>query len=297
MSLRIITLIVCLFLTLCSCTSDEDTGSASDLAAYFPQQFPELPFQRAPELAVFRGQELGDYIADDDLFHEYNFTDMATSNYRDNEVEIALDLYRFAKPADAWGFYLTTVPEKPYHIPLGAGGHTNNFDLYFAKGRLVARLTVYQDIRKYRMGMRYLAIALDKILPGDTSLPGEFDLFPSAGRLRDGLNYHGQDFLEIDFLDNVFSIGYKLGEEQRTLFLTDDHSGSKFADFISLTADWPNMVSGTDLPFDNGQVVIVDSGEFGWIMAGLLDGRLIGIVNYDRSLDSVMAAWLESLSA
>ena len=80
------------------------------------------------------------------------------------------------------------------------------------------------------------------------------------------------------------------------MFMTDDHSGAKFADFQALSADWPKMPLAMNLQFDNGQVIIVDSGEYGWIMAGLKNGRLLGVVNYEHRLDKTVANWLEVLA-
>ena len=195
MTLRIILPLLLMSMLLCSCGADKTENKTSDLTAYFPQSFPEMPFERAPELATFRGDEIEDYLADPQPILDFNFSDMATSNYRDNEVEIAIDLYRFATAADAWGYFMTTLPEKPYRVPLGLDAHTTNYNLHFVKGRFVAKLVVYQDERKFRMGMRYAAIALEKLLPGDTAIPPEFDLFPSEARIEEEIAFHGQDFL------------------------------------------------------------------------------------------------------
>jgi hypothetical protein len=72
---------------------------------------------------VFVGDSLWEYInGGAELYHTYEFVDVATAYYLQDSTEIVVDIYRFATPDDAYGMYTQLRPGGPGTMNYGIEG-------------------------------------------------------------------------------------------------------------------------------------------------------------------------------
>lgn len=280
-----------------SCTPTERDLKEPPISDLLPKTFENLVLERSGPVSVYKGESLSEHInGAAGLFHQFDFVDMATAVYTEFRVKVNAEIYRFATPSDAFGYFSTIRPANPYRIPIGVDAFTSNFDLHFLKGPYYIKLVIFTDEKPHRRGMRLLAVKLNEIVPGDTTLPPEFDLFPKQSRVEREAYYYTDNFLELEFMSEVYSQNYDKGGNNRpTLFLTDDPTGDKYRQLRQLFSGSDHQTLSQPLPFDTGRVICFDSGEYGWILAGLIKGKLVGLVGYEKKLEPFIDEWLSAL--
>lgn len=291
----VVAIMIGLFLV--SCTATDRAPGQPPITDLLPKTFENLALERSGPVELFRGESLSEHInGAAGLFHQFDFVEMATAVYVEFRVEVNAEIYRFATPSDAFGYFSTIRPANPYRVPIGVDAFTSNLDLHFLKGPYYIKLVVYTDEKPHRYGMRLLAVKLNEIVPGDTTLPPEFDLFPDRDRVEREAYYYTDNFLELEFMSEVYSQNYNKGRGNFiTLFLSDDLTGEKYEKLLQLSSDWDQKTLSQQLPFDSGRVICFDSGEYGWILAGLIKGRLVGLVGYEKKLEPFIDEWLSAL--
>jgi hypothetical protein len=81
------------------------------------------------------------------------------------------------------------------------------------------------------------------------------------------------------------------------LFLSRDSIGEKYLRWTEGDEHLKdNSYNSRDFPFDDGRSFAVNDDYRGRIIAGLKNGRLVGILDYKESHRAFFAQWLESIN-
>jgi hypothetical protein len=107
---------------------------------------------------------------------------------------------------------------------------------------------------------------------------------------------YADSYLGHSFLTEVFERKYAFGSDTLTLFYTDDASGKTYLLWAEEAGDRAEDIDLSDLPFDYGKSFVVKHDFYGNILAGLKEGKLLGVINYGRRYTNFVADWLEELS-
>ncbi len=99
--------------------------SSPDLSCsnYLPDGIVEAGIERSSEVRTYEGESLFEYInGGAEIYHAYNFIEVATSTYGINGTEMVVDIYRFENPDNAYGLFASFRPDNPAFVQLGAEG-------------------------------------------------------------------------------------------------------------------------------------------------------------------------------
>jgi len=290
--LPIITLIV-----LISCGGDENKGT-SDVQQYLPATVEKAKLTRSAEISVYDGKSLWEYIdGDAEIYILYGFRQVAATYYKNENTEIAVDLYRFKDSRHAYGLYSQLRPESDVTIlDIGIEGFSTPGMINLVKGEYLMRLFGYDESMETSILMVNLAEILAQNIPGNASKPEEFALFPDSAKVVNTDDFYAQQFLGQKFLSEVYSCNYLFAGDTVTLFLAEDTSGGKFlkwqeyADKIRSKSPAPK-----EFPFDQGFAFVFSDNYYGDILVGLKNSRLIGMADYSPAHKDFLMAWIKNL--
>jgi hypothetical protein len=264
---------------------------------FLPNEFTDAAAQRLSEIRTFYGDSLWQYInGGAELYHRYNFVEVATTDYKTEVTEITVDIYRFDNAVNAYGLYSMIRPENARLVSLGVEGFVSLGSLQFVKGEYLVNLIGYDESDATNHALAQAAEELDKLIPGTTDRPDAFDLFPEDKALRATDRYLAEYFLGIGFLTHVYSRRYLLDTDTVTLFLSEDMPNAKLLEWSKHAAE-NGMIElvTSDLPFDDDKAFSTYDAYYGNIIAGLRKGKLVGMVGYSERHRKYLVEWLESL--
>ncbi|UCC78680.1 MAG: hypothetical protein JSW64_10400 [Candidatus Zixiibacteriota bacterium] len=278
-----------------SCGGGSDkSGSADGPAAYFPEEIKEIHLLLSSKIRTFKGESLYEYInGGAEIYHLYNFVDVATASYKTGDIEIVLDIYRFENPDYAYGLYSSIKPLGPGNMELGVEGFSTENSIDFVKGKYIVRIVGFEqsDITKNALGE--LAIYLNEHLPGTTEMPPTFAIFPVENRIPGSEKIMAESFLGQIFLDDAYAVDYEIEGDEITLFVSEDSTGEKYLTWLEQVETEEFDPDG--LAYDDQNSFLYNNEYYGYIVAGLVEGRLAGLIGYKESHREFLSRWLESL--
>ncbi len=203
--------LILLLALLMACGEDKDEHKI-DVNALLPANLPTIGLERTSEIRIFDDKGLWEYInGGAELYLMYNFVEVATADYKHNDIEIVVDLYRFASEDDAFGLYSMFRTPDVRIIRLGVEGFTAPASLNYAKGKFLVRLVGYDESAAGSLALVNLAEEIGKLLPGTTDIPAMFGFFPSENQIPSTEKYYIESCLGPKSLQQVVYPGYFYG--------------------------------------------------------------------------------------
>lgn len=281
-----------------SCGSSNVPSAADIIEKCLPPEFSELGLVRDGEITRFAGDSLFYYIdGAAEMYHKYDFVEVHVARYEKDSAGIVADIYRFASGDLAFGMYSTLRPEYPDTVDLGAEGFTFGPVLIFTRGPYMVNIQTYDEAVISPSDIEALADAVNENLPGAVTKPATFGLFPDAGRKSRSEKIIAEAFLGHGFLRLVYTVDYDFDGGAVTFFITDDDSGEKLRRWSEVSANKTGLTGlPSGLPYDNGMAAVLEDRYYGSIVAGVVDGRLAGIVGYTPAYEDALRQWLENLA-
>ncbi|MEE8576578.1 MAG: DUF6599 family protein [candidate division Zixibacteria bacterium] len=288
-----IMLAVCL---LHGCSTDTKSPEAIGSARFLPEQFADGSIVRSSEVRLFVGDSLWEYInGGAEVYHMYQFVDVATAYYKKDETEIVADIYRFEDADRAFGLYATLRPDEPQIVQLGVEGFTSTGSMSFVRGEYMIKLTGYDETEMTQAMIELMSGAMVNLIPGTTELPAMFALLPEGDVQVHSERLFAQSFMGRQYLSNVYSANYVQGDDSVSMFIMADENSASFDLWLADLAQGSSEIAPlVDFAFDNGKSFITE-GYYGRYLAGCKGGYTIGIVNYNDQLSDLLRQWLEAL--
>jgi hypothetical protein len=227
----------------------------------------------------------------------FNLVGMATTEYEVSGVMVSAEVAQFASPEDAYGFYADLRP-----VGVGVGGlGTESFTLgrvrYFTRGEFVVTLSIDQEDSMHIAAQSLLGQEINGHIPDPPTPPPFFMLFPFADKIALSNKYYSCAFLGVVGLGRIYTTDYLTGGDTATLFLTVDKSGDKFLKLREYAASIGDVSSvPAQFVFDNGYSISFKHPSEGMIVAGLVQGKLVGVIGYDSTKnDRLASTWVQGL--
>ncbi|MEW5925609.1 MAG: DUF6599 family protein [Candidatus Zixiibacteriota bacterium] len=268
-----------------------------NLEQFLPKQLTDGGFIRSSDVRTFAGTSLWEYIdGQAELYYLYNFINVATTNYKRDEMEFEVDIYCFASSDDSYGLYSMLRNPEDDLLGIGAEGFLSPGRLVFTRGDYLVKLTGFDESDESMTAIVELGRTFEKMLSGKTDKPAAFGLFPAEDVVPKTDRYYADSFLGQKFLANVYSRRYVKEVDSLTLFVTADEMGDKFAKWSEL-ADriGRKEAAPIELPFDQGFSFIYEDPFYGQVIVGLKNQKLVGIVNFSAKMTDYLTLWLETL--
>ncbi|MCP4583045.1 MAG: hypothetical protein GY839_15660 [candidate division Zixibacteria bacterium] len=280
-----------------ACGDSKKATVKVDPADYLIQKFDQNGIERVSEVRRFIGETLYEYInGGAEIYHLYDFIEVVTADYKVGETEIVADIYSFENPDLAYGMFSTLRPLTPAPIGLGVEGFSFGSSLDFVKGNYIIRIIGYDETSETASAIEKLSNQLNSLVPGRTSKPERFAVFPQKDRIDFTEKIHAQSFLGQKALTDIYSMNFQIESDTITLFLSDDKGGGKFKQwFEAIEYDEASMKAAKSLPFDQPKALMIEDSYYGTIVAGLKNDNLIGIIGYKDQHKDFLLEWVNSL--
>ena len=287
---------VLLIMIVGGCGGEKETP-AEGLQNYLPAQLGEAGFIRVSEVRTFAGSALWEYInGQAELYHQYNFVDVATTNYKAGDIEFETDIYRFSTPDDSYGLYSMFRNPEDDIIDMGVEGFVSPGRIMFTKGVYLVKVTGFDESEDSNRLMVELAEVFDNSLSGKETKPAAFDRFPADEIVAATDKYYAQSFMGQKFLNRVYAKGYVTVNDTITLFMTVDSLGDKYAQWQTLADNTGRKEDApAEMSFDENYYFIYNDPFHGKIIVGLKSKMLVGLVNFSERSKYYLIAWLETL--
>ena len=287
-------LVVILITAVLNCGQKEDINAARN---FMPAAIAEYNIERASDIKVFRGDSLWEYInGGAELYHDYNFVEVATADYKAGEIEFVLDIYRFDTSLNAYGLYTNFRPPAPDIIKLGVEGYKAPASLNFVKGVYLIRLTGYDETEPTDNALAATAREIDSILPGTTDYPEMFRKFYFVDKIKYTDKYLTKAFLGRKYLTEFYTQDYLIDGDTVTMFLSEDTGEVK----CNL---WTEELKSDTSFFEVPRGIITIHGRlFGYrdpyynvIMSIYDSGLLFGILDAKMEYKDILAQWVMAM--
>ena len=96
------------------------------------------------------------------------------------------------------------------------------------------------------------------------------------------------------FLSDFYSMKYKIEGDEITLFVSEDPNGEKYDKWLGEVE--PVEFDPGRLPYDKNKSFLYDDDFHGHVLAGLIQGKLAGIVGYKENHREFLSRWLKTLT-
>jgi len=288
--------IMLLLLQLLACGGGEKKTDV-DINSFLPERIADIGLERISAIRTFNDKQLWEYInGGAELYLSYNFIEVATADYKHEDIEIVVDLYRFDSDVDAFGLYSMFRSPDVQPIQLGVEGFTAPATLNFVKGKFLVRLVGYDESAESSLALVNLAEEINKLIPGTMAPPAMFELFPKENRVPLTDKYYIESYLGQKAMSEVYSRNYFCSGDSISLFISTDSAGAKHMEWNNIAEKTGRQeISPEGLPYDEGYTLIINDGYYGKIIIGLRNQKLAGIVNYSDKQIELLTNWLNSL--
>lgn len=264
---------------------------------FLPEKIAEFNSERISDIRVYRSDSLWDYInGGAELYHDYNFIEVATADYKAGAVEIVVDIYRFDSSLNAYGLYTNYRPPTPDTIRLGVEGYKAPGSVNFVKGTYLVRLTGYDESASTSAALTATARAIEKMIPGTTEYPELFRRFYFVDKIKYTDQYLAGSFLGRKFLTAFYTQDFLIENDTATFFLSEDATGEKFDRWME---DLKNDTTFFQLPPGiltvNGRFFVYKDSFYNVILVFYDSGFILGGFDMQMEYMNVMAQWIMSL--
>jgi len=227
----------------------------------------------------------------------YNLVGLASAGYEVQNVPVQVEIAQFAAPEDAYGFYASLRPDGIGTAGLGTESFSLDTSLYFTKGEFVVALSARSENDTLFAARSLLGHEIDSRIPGNATAPQFFILFPFKDKIVPSAKYYPGGFLNVDGLDEVYTISYFTGGDTAVFFLTVDDSGEKFLRLRDYAESVGKVSSAPEtFAFVEGYSISFKHPSHGTIVAGLVRSKLVGIIGYDATKNDRLATmWVQGL--
>jgi hypothetical protein len=292
-----IAIILIAVLLISGCGGERESTGNSGSADLLPDKIGATGFERSSEVETYVGESLFEYIdGGAEIYHQYGFVDVVTAHYTHDQTEIVVDIYRFENADNAYGLFSSLRPLEPTVVDYGIEGFASGTTVDFVKGRYLVRLVGYDDSPETSAALLSMAKEFDGLVPGKITLPQMFALFPADGRMKSTLKMQAESFLGQKALSDVYTIDYSVDGETVTLFLTNDATGEKYAQWSEQAVRRKTTALALrSFPYDESKVFMAEDPYYGQIIVGIKGENLCGIVGYDESRKDLLVSWLNSM--
>lgn len=272
--------------------------SEFDAVRHLPQEVVSYEVTPQGEPRVVRSEQMESWLADSlaSELKPLNLLGLVQADYTVKSVPVGLRILQFQEPEAAYGYFSRRRPPNARQGSAGVESYFDSTKLRIYSGDYVFTLEVDSATDKSLQAASLLGQEIQVMLP-QKGLPPFFMFFPSRGRLSGTNVYYGENYLGVAGLNEVYTTTYALTGDTAVFFLTEDLSGQKFLILQTYAAAKDSVRQAPEIiPYDAGHAFVFDHPERGPIVAGLVRGKLVGVVGFrGESFLTLATLWVKGL--
>ncbi|MEE9443784.1 MAG: DUF6599 family protein [candidate division Zixibacteria bacterium] len=286
-----------IIVSLIACGEKENLPGAISTTNLLPDKLTEIEITRAGESSLFVGDSLYEYInGGAEIYHQYDFVEVATATYTYKQIEIIADIYRFTESNGAYGLYSVLRPEEEEYLSLGVEGFGSESSRDFVKGEYMIRVIGYDASDDTKTAVNALAGYFAKTIPGTIEKPSMYSNLPTDMIVPGTDKYIIESFMGHTFLTRVYTQNYDLNGNILQIFISTNPE-DKFA-------KWRGAIeaSGTEFSVDDtinippDRSFVFEDGFYGNIVVGIMGDYLVGAIDYKPEQTEFINSWLTALN-
>ncbi len=150
-------------------------------------------------------------------FHQYDFENLISAQYKAGEVEITIDIYNMGTLLNAFGIYsIERSPDLDF-IPIGTQGTINPYGLNFLHGPYYVKLAAFGPDNKLRLILVRFARSVSGKIGEVNPFPHVLQSLPKDSKVENSEQYLKVNPLGYSFLNPVVTATYRWGDEESVL--------------------------------------------------------------------------------
>jgi len=271
-------IMILLFIIPCSANLTE-VGRASNQDKEKRIPFPEIKgWKILEEYPVYFPNNLWDYInGAADAYLSYEFEKLFIAEYiKGKNQSIKVEIYQHKSPVFAYGIYSQERSADYHFIPIGVQGYSEESLMHFIQDKYYIKINSISGKTKNDKDIRIIAKEVSNTLGGEKELPEAVSWFPEDNKIQYSDKFIAQSFLGHEFLNEVFTAEYSVGNNKFSLFIIHREEPTECKKIIS---DYYRFLKKQEEP-DEGYQLINDPYN-GKIMMIWEDNFICGIFNLD----------------
>ncbi len=235
--------------------------------------FPEIKgWKLVQEYPVYYPENLWDYInGAADAYLSYLFVDLHIAEYVNPEgTIIKAEVYHHKAPEYAFGIYsIERVPEYDFQ-EYGTQGYAEESLVHFITRDYYVKVTTNASGEVIRKNLPVIAMRVAESLGDPGPMPKPLQLFPEKGKVINSEKFIADNFLGHQFMERVFTVDYRVGEEDFVLFFMEKDSPEACAtmleDYYAFTKQTVELKEGPHTITDryNGTLYVIWDGNCIW---------------------------------
>ena len=229
-----------------------------------------------------------DYIdGEAELYFPYGFKAVVTATYLHNgdpQDSVTADIYAMGSLLDAFGIYSNYRFPGADHVPFGAEGHCDGYQLMFYQDRYFVRIAASGDPDQNAPVLEACAQAIAQALPGDGTTPWELTLLQPDGLVPGTRKYIADSLLGYAFFPKGLIAKIQLGENTVRAFLVFEASPEaaakaldKYAAYLKEAGSSPTMI-----PTAAGDALAAKDPLYKGVVALQSEPYLLGVIGVDN---------------
>jgi hypothetical protein len=245
--------------------------------------FPEVSgWTQAGDVLTYDADNLWEYInGAAELFVSYGVISCQTADLSSGDLTVTLDLYDMGTPLNAYGVFEREASGEAIDVAGAVAAVVSPpYQALLLKGSTYAKVNVFEGELSMEDG-RALLEGLADALPGGSSIPSEFGLLPTTGKIAGTESYQAEDFLGLtELTDCVFAEYEGEGDEpwEGFVVLPDAADGV----WNALFSEWSSVERG-------GSMVLFREVPYrGFVGVARTDSGLFGVSGAE-SQDALLA--------
>jgi len=209
----------------------------------------------------------------------FDFEKLIFGTYRlaaDPASAVDCFIYNMRDPLKAYGIYQSERSGHPDPIEVGKEGYATRSSLFFIKGKAYVQLIASEDSKATPEQLLALAKAIAASIADEGGGNWAESVFPKKNQVAGSFAYQPRNALSLDFLNDVFTADYEIGDARLTLFIHQAADEAAAKKIFDLYADYvPKQGKIVErLKTDTGETLTADfGGEYDIIFS---KGRFVG---------------------
>ncbi len=242
------------------------------------------------------------------LYLSYNFAELVFATYDTGETPLDVYVYDMGQADNAFGIYKAEEGEGAEPVEVGRNGYASGASIFFWKGKHYVNILAGGEEGAHgseggspqvrRAAVKLAAAIAERLQDAGQSLWAEHVL-PQAHRVAGSFEFRKSDAFGLDFLNDVFSTQYKVGDKELTLFITRQSSPEQARDVLkqyeAFAARYGKVLDTQDV---TGATVmtIQSSGTYDVVFAkGIYCGGVTAADDREAAA-SVVTGWVRELT-
>lgn len=172
-----------------------------------------------------------------DAYLSYDFQKLYTAEYfNDQDQRLKVYVFQHSSPTNAFGIYSQERNPDYDFVSVGAQGFKDQYAYYFITGPYYVQIST--NAEKMGSAMDKLARQIDHKLNTSDQLPGQLELLPQKGRMKNTEKYIAANYMGYSYLKSAYVADYKRKDQRFKVFVLAPDSQQSTGDMLSRYLDF-----------------------------------------------------------